>query len=615
MVRAIVASAAILLCAAAARAQAPAPAGGWVVIPVEEYRSLRLRAFPPDTPPDPPPVDAALTRVEYDLRVDGGTASGEARLTVDVLKDGWVRVDVPAGLLVSGARLDGRPVPLVDVPAPHVLLSTPGRAVLTLDVVLPLTAAPGADVLELPPSTAAVSRVAITIPRPDIDVTIAGGVLAERAASPQEQWIAYGHTGQPMRVTWRRRADEGRAAQPLRWRGSVTQVVGLGEETSTVAAAVHIEVTQGMAAAFTLAVPEGLTINQVSGALLSDWEFQPGTLVVNFVEPISGSTAITVAGEARLPREGRVAVPLLRLPAADRESGGVAIEVLGAGEIRGDQRRALDPADPSDLGPPVAGRESPSMAAFRFRPQSGAAERTLAVSVARYTAQAVLVANVEEARYDVLVSEDGKTLVRARYAVRNNQRAFLAVALPAGATLWSAAVGDRPLRPGVGPGGTFLLPLEKGRAGEEAPVFVVELTYVARAAAWDDKGEGALTLPAIDLPTSRTGVLLHHSPRFRVTPAAGPFRVEADAGPLVSALSIDARGDLEPGASRAKPAAEMDELVRRFQKDTAARLTAGPLPVRVPFPEFGPSVFLRAELTAELHAPSLEYSYKRESRW
>ena len=104
-----------------AQAQTPAPqlsadlshSPGWVVISVDDYQTLRAHAFPTDRPPDPPPVDATLTRVDYDLRIAGDLATGRASLTVDVLKDGWVRVPIPSGLLVREARLDGKLVSLV----------------------------------------------------------------------------------------------------------------------------------------------------------------------------------------------------------------------------------------------------------------------------------------------------------------------------------------------------------------------------------------------------------------------------------------------------------------------------------------------------------------------
>ena len=83
------------------------------MIPVDEYRVLRAKAYPVEQNPEPPPLDATLTRVDYDLHVLGDLAAGTARLTVDVLKDGWVRVPVPAGLLVREARLDGKALSLV----------------------------------------------------------------------------------------------------------------------------------------------------------------------------------------------------------------------------------------------------------------------------------------------------------------------------------------------------------------------------------------------------------------------------------------------------------------------------------------------------------------------
>src|SRR6186997_1838732 len=97
-------------------AQEPPRADGWVVLPADEYRALRTRAFPSTPDPAPPPVDAALTRVDYDLRAaaSGDSVSGQARLTIDVLRQGWVSVQIPGGLLVREARIDGRPTALVD---------------------------------------------------------------------------------------------------------------------------------------------------------------------------------------------------------------------------------------------------------------------------------------------------------------------------------------------------------------------------------------------------------------------------------------------------------------------------------------------------------------------
>ena len=624
--RTVMCAAFVLYTGSLVLAQEPARSDGWVVIPVDDYRSLRLKAYPPERPPEAPPIDAALTRIEYDLRVNGESASGEARLTVDVLKEGWVHVDIPAGMLVRAARLDGRALPLIDKPSPHVLLSKTGRSVLSLDVAVPLRISGGSEAVTLPPSAGAVTRLALTVPRAGIDVTTSGGVLAERPSTQDAPWLVFGRPGQPLSVTWKKRTDDTRATQPLRWRGSVTQIAALGEEASPVTATVRIEVTQGIASSLDVAIPDGLTVNQVSGALIADWDVRGNLLSVNFLEPVTSQTSFAISGEARVGREGSIAIPLVRLPAAERETGGVAVEVLGAGEIAGREPRGLEAADPSDLGETLAGRDSPSMLAFRFRPQRGLDPRSLSVNVTRYAAQSVLVANVEEARYDALLVEEGKTLVRARYAVRNNQRAFLALTLPEGATLWSAAVAGRTLRPGIGPSGALLLPLQKGRTGGDTPPFAVEITYVQRSGQWEDRGRTALRLPAIDLPIGRTGIAVHYSPRYRLTAEPGSFRVETDMGPFTAALRgqptpvTPVAGVASPNAAPAPPPPPAQpggtvDFTRPLRSDTAGKSMSGPLPVHIPFPEFGPSVFLVSELTAELQAPSLEFTYKRESRW
>ena len=597
-----------------ADAQTTAPPDGWVVLTVDEYRVLRQRANPTPTPTPSPPVDATLTRLDYDLRVDSDAVTGRAQLTIDVLRDGWTRLQIPAGLMVREANLDGVPVALVDGPPPHVLLSHAGRSILSLDIVIPVATSAGTESVTLPASSSPISRVRLSLPK-SVDLSVAGGFIADRAeAANESRWTAFGRPNQAVTMTWKRKADDRRAEQPLRVRARVTQLVGLGEDVCQVATAVRVEVVQGLAREVSVAIPTGLVVNQVNGSTVADWDQAGGVLRVKLLDPTATEVSFVVSAEARTPRDGSIGVPLVRMPSAERETGGVAVDVVGAGEISGRQARGFDPADPSELGDLVAGRESPSMIAFRHKPLAGTDDRSLTVAVARYTPQAVIVANIEEARYRALASEDGRLLVEARYAVRNNQRSFLKVTLPAGSTVWTAQVGGRPIRPGTAETNALLLPLEKGRAGEEAPTFVVELVYLQPIETWVDKGRAHVELPALDLPVSRTGVELHYSPRFQVEPQRGPFRVGTDPGPFAPALRssrpvppaaplMDVTADSSAGSLQA--------LVERFKKEPGGRTVVGSLPVRVEFPSFGPSVFLASELTAEASVPTVDLLVKR----
>src|SRR3989449_5722157 len=415
-------------------AQTAAHSPGWVVLPVDEYRTLHARAYPTEREPEPPPVEATLTRVDYDLRINGDLASGRAGLTVDVLKDGWVRVPIPAGLLGREARLAGTPVSPVPIVAGKAggqlsaLLSRPGRAVLVLEIALPVATSAGEESISLPSIASGVTRASVQLPRQGVDVRLSGGLLSEKSESGAEsKWIAYGRGNEALTFAWRRKTEDHRATQPLRMRGSLTQLLGLGEDSTSINAEVNLEVTQGAARVAKIQIPDKVTINQVLGAMVADWEVKANELSVTFLEPIEQNARFVVTGETRSPREGQIDIPLLRLLNTERDTGGVAVEVLGAGEIKDLKSQGLEDADATDLGDMVASRQSPSLVAFRVRPGDAGTTRALNVNIARYTQQAVLLTNIEEARYQVLLSIDGKTLVRARYAVRNNQRNFVKI--------------------------------------------------------------------------------------------------------------------------------------------------------------------------------------------
>jgi hypothetical protein len=635
---------AMLLVGLPSAAQAPSPqltadlshSPGWVVIPVDEYQNLRARAYPTERTPEPPPVDATLTRVDYDLHIAGELATGRASLTVDVLKDGWVRVPIPPGLLVREARLDGKLVSLVSgTPGkggnqPAAMLAHAGRAVLLLDIALPVSASAGEERIALPSTSSGVTRASVQLPRQGVDVRLTGGLLAEKTETATEsKWLAYARGEEPLTFTWHRKMEDHHVTLPLRQRGSLTQLTSLSEDATSLYAEVSLEVTQGAAKEARIQLPENITINQVSGAMVADWEVKSGELAVTFLEPVEQSARFVITGESKTPRDGHIEIALLRLLNAEHDAGGVAVEVLGAGEIKDLKSQGLENADATELGDYVAGRQSPSMVAFRFRSGDAKAPRALAVDVARYAQQAVLMANVEEARYRVLLSKEGKTLVEAQYAIRNNSRNFLKITLPSGAAIWSASLAGKPVRPGQAPDGSLLLPLEKARAGEEAPVFVVEIFYLVRESAWAEKGKATLALPALDLPVSRTGVLLYHPPLYKLAADPGAFRMETYEAPASSAFNaldlgsgspIDAEYARNSGSmvnavtKNGSPQSTTQTLVDNFKAKTLGGRGAKVLPIRPAFPAFGPSLFFVSELTAENHAPSLALSYQRDKK-
>jgi len=608
---------AVLYLGSAGYAQDGTRSPGWVVIPVNQYEALHGKAFPVERAADPPPVEATLTRIDYDLRLDGVLAAGRASLTVDVVKDGWVRVPIPPGLLVRSARLGGKPVSLVGGRSDQMaVLSGKGRSVLLLDVAFNVTSSDGASHLSVPVGASGVTRASVEAVPQDVEVNVGGGFVAEKSAA---HWLAYARGNEPLSFTWRKKIEERRVELPLRMRGSLVQLFGLGEDSTSLNAEVEIEAIQGSARQVRIEVPSAVTINQVPGALVADWDVQGGQLVVNFLEPVEQVAKFTISGETHLARDGAIDIPLLKLLDCERESGAAAVEVLGAGEIKDSRAEGLEAVEGGELGPMLAGRQSPSLTAFRLRTASQA--RSLNVQVARYAQQAVLTANVEEARYRVLTTVEGKTLVQARYAIRNNQRNFVRITLPTGAAVWSASLAGRPVHPGKTPDGGLVFPLAKsgppGAAGEDAPLFPIEILYLAHGAEWGGRGRATLPLPALDLPVSRTGVMLYYPPLFRVTPETGAFRAQPYEPPSSPALSAAAGApafEAAQNVSAGLAPSATQALVDKYRARSDARRASTAFPIHVSFPAMGPSLYLATELTGESQAPVIELDYQKEKK-
>src|SRR5438046_7107676 len=183
---------------------------------------------------------------------------------------------------------------------------------LLLDIVLPIESSAGEESISLPSTASGVTRASILLPRQGVDVRLSGGLLSEKSESGAEsKWLAYARGNEPLTFTWKRKTEDHRITLPLRMRGSLTQLIGLGEDSTSIYAEVNVEVLQGAAPEVSVQLPDKVTVNQVLGATVADWEVKNGELAVKFLEPVEQTARFVVTGETRTLREGKIEVPML----------------------------------------------------------------------------------------------------------------------------------------------------------------------------------------------------------------------------------------------------------------------------------------------------------------
>jgi hypothetical protein len=136
----------------------------------------------------------------------------------------------------------------------------------------------------------------------------------------------------------------------------------------------------------------------------------------------------------------------------------------------------------------------------------------------------------------------------------------------------------------------------------------------------DHKGRTRVSLVAVDLPISKSHLLLHHPPLFRLTPvpgASGSFRIAPHTEPESPALRSEASPvptDQRAGGESAVEHPETSQLVAKLRDKSRSSRPARNRPLRVVFPHFGPSIFLISELTGENQTPAVEFDFQRDRK-
>ncbi|HEV8320504.1 MAG TPA: hypothetical protein VG389_02745, partial [Myxococcota bacterium] len=521
---------------------APLPSGITAAVPWAELRDLLRASWEADSGKGGGAAGPAhaFGPAEVSAALGGGRLSAVIRVPVRTFRDGPTLVKLFDGTpAVARATLDGAAAPLLvgdgsapELPGGALGLVVPARGEhrLELEVVAVAPEVPGPNAAALPPLPSAATMVELHVADGLSSVTVDGGVLlgvpagtgagiAATATSTRDFRVALGG-GAGLTVSYVAAAPPedavapGEAAVP-RVTATVSSMLEVGDGVLRLAAWIDFEITRAPVTALRVALPDGYEMVRCEAAGLRRCSAdEHGVLTAELGYKVENAFVLQLVLERSAAGDGVSTVPWPALRALDveHEIGFLGVVAESGIEVRASGSKGVLPLDVVELPPQLQAMSvRPALLGFRYTRQP----YELALEITRHPSGEVLSSAVDLAAITVVSTEDGDSVGRAVYTVRNNRKQFLVVTLPGGATIWNAFVAGEPVKPGESKPTAdgrpvYLVPLARsvGGAGGFAEAFDVEVIYFRDGAAFGVLGSVVEALPAVDLPVSEMQVFL-----------------------------------------------------------------------------------------------------------
>lgn len=230
-------------------------------------------------------------------------------------------------------------------------------------------------------------------------------------------------------------------------------------------------------------------------------------LYCSYEKPMEGSTAA-------------VELPKLQVLNVTRESGFYCLGTRMNAEIKSGTVLGAVPIDITELPQDKAkGIDVPLVLAFKYvrHPYN------ICIDVEKHQDIAVLVAMAESAKITTMLTKDGQIIVDAFYYIKNKQKQYLNIYLPADVNIWSVFVNNKPVRPSRVEGGNIVIPLEK--SSREDVSFPVEIIYETKQHGFAFLGKLGFIQPRLDIPVTNAVVRLYLPEEFIYTGFGGNMNI------------------------------------------------------------------------------------------
>ena len=535
----------------------PPGSTGTVTLSLAEYdRLVDLASRKPKTA-DAAPLPFVLTRASFKLKLVNQTLVGTVEIDGSLLQEGNVKAPLTTGLTILEARRSGNapgiPLPLLqEGPAHAAILSGPGPFGVSLGIASGLTIDAGRASFVLPVPLASTSLLTLELPGNHANVRVEPGLVTSRTSVNGNTIVeAALEPGKPARVWWTTREIAAPVAQrEVRFLSDVKTVVSVGDSQVRLTVYADITVIQGEAAEFKMALPAGYDLTAASGTTLESDEVVNGVLTLRVHDPAKRNHQFLVAIE-RANRDTKAEAPLLAFEGAQRETGELLVEGVGAMELVAKESGGLRRMDVREAAAITRSlTHFPLQAAFRYNRRASDTPK-LNLEWTQFPDANILSAVAERATVTTLTTVEGKSLTEVTLRVRNHAQPFVKIELPPGAQLLSTEVEGQRVKPVLGADGSRVPLLRAGLDSSRA--YTVSFVYLNIGTRFTKNGKYDMGLPKLDIPINLLTWEVSLPDRLEVKQFAG-----------------------NATAAEYLPAATQDMLATNFENfdDTAANFTA-----------------------------------------
>jgi hypothetical protein len=320
--------------------------------------------------------------------------------------------------------------------------------------------------------------------------TANGNTVIEAALEP----------GKPARIWWTTREIAAPVAQrEVRFLSDVKQVVSVGDSQLRLTALCDLTVIQGEALEFKVTMPAGFEVTAATGNTLESSDVSGDTLTLRVHDPAKRNHQFLIAIE-RTNRETKLDAPLLSVSGAQRETGEVLVEGVGAMELTAVESGGLRRMDVKEAGAITRSLSHfPLQAAFRYNRRAADAPKLL-LDWRQFLDADVLSAVAERATVTTLTTVEGRSLTEVTLRVRNHAQPFMKVELPAGAQLFSAEIEGQTVKPVQGADGSRVPLLRQGL--DSSKPYTVSFVYLSSGSRFGKNGSYNMGLPRLNIPVN-----------------------------------------------------------------------------------------------------------------